>query len=261
MRSTALSRGITVAVAFFGASCTTLPSSVSNTPEIFVAGGTFEFEGHPTQISPFRLDKYEVSVTDYRRCVRRGVCPLPRRAPAPGCRYEVDGCRAKSVRRGCTYWMPGGSQYPVNCVSVADAATYCRWISKRLPTAKEWLFEAVGGEEDRLFPWGGQETTCKNVARSKRNGDFCFRNGFVRVDHPLDGESRNGAAHLAGSVSEWVLNPDASGYSVAGSNIYTQPGGDSIHAGGVDRVIEFARYPTGSSKLITVGFRCARSPE
>ena len=104
------------------------------------AGGT------EVDVPAFRIDKYEVSVAEYLRCMEAGACTRPK-----------DHARNKY----CNLGAEGREQYPMNCVDWAGADAYCRWAGGRLPHEAEWEKAARAGTTSR-YPWG-EEATCEHA--------------------------------------------------------------------------------------------------
>jgi formylglycine-generating enzyme required for sulfatase activity len=76
-----------------------------------------EYAPHEVYLSSYYLDRTEVTVERYRRCVAAGYCTAPPFA---------DG--------GDRFDRPS---YPVTLVTWQDAASYCAWAGGRLPTEAE----------------------------------------------------------------------------------------------------------------------------
>jgi len=101
---------------------------------------------HSVTLAPFRLDRHEVTVTEYRACVQAGVCPEP---PAADADLFTDYYTWSATDR---------DDYPLNGVSWDDAQAYCAWRGKRLPTEAEFEFALRGGRADAVYPWGDEKT-------------------------------------------------------------------------------------------------------
>ena len=65
--------------------------------------------------------------------------------------------------------------YPAIHISYNDAAEYCKWAGKRLPSEVEWEVAARGGLEGAKFPWGNTMPYSSSLVRSQV--DHSMRNG------------------------------------------------------------------------------------
>lgn len=73
-------------------------------------------------------------------------CPLPSETP-------------EQLTQVATWTDNPGAQenFPMACVEWPTAYAFCLWDGGRLPTEAEWEFAAAGGDQNRLYPWGGTE--------------------------------------------------------------------------------------------------------
>lgn len=160
----------------------------------------------------------------------------------------------------------GLSQHPVVQVSYHDAAAYCAWAGKRLPTEAEWEFAARGGLEGKTFSWGDDPIT---PARANVwQGEFPLRNtgedghlGTAPVGrYPPNGY---GLVDMAGNVWEWTADrfeASALDPSVApGAEERVIRGGSFMcHASYCAGYRTAARmHATPATSLMNTGFRCA----
>ncbi len=171
-------------------------------PMIRIEGG--QFGDHP--LDSFWMDRDEVGHEAFARCVRAGACG--------------DG---QEPRRVSPF-----SDGPA-AVQLEDAAPYCRWVGKRLPTLQEWQWAARGRDEGRLHPWGDAPPDFERVcavddkhergvnpgaseSRDPRIAVWRSEGAWVAVwrrvadargAHPL-GDSRDGLRDLIGNMREVV---------------------------------------------------------
>jgi formylglycine-generating enzyme required for sulfatase activity len=261
--------------------------------DAFSQGYANEVPEHWVTVKSFALDKYEVTVARFTHFLlgfdawrsaeqpNAGIGESPNLAGS-GWQAAVDGkylaANAETIVveiDRCISALNGSRaiatdvQYPVprNCVAWPEARAFCAWDGGWLPTEAEWEFAAVGGDENRLYPWGNALPNSTALATYNRPERFPTEVGFMP-----DGDGRYGHADLAGSLSEWAVGNGKSLYSTAAcaDNCGIVPGvDDTVVVRGGDYSIAnpyqmpylraAARDTVGRGRFYTQGFRCARS--
>lgn len=216
-----------------------------------------EGAAHEVTVSAFDLDRTEVTVADYGRCVSAGACESPAMAP--------------DDRRF------GRPDQPVTHVSWDDASTFCRWAGGRLPTEAEWEYAArAAGGHERVFPWGDvyNPHLANHGSFASDRGDRT--DGFAElapVGSFPDGATPLGLLDMAGNAAEWVadlMELDPADRPVGyppGPQVDPRPnaaGSYHVIRGGsfLDPAIRLraaARSFTNDPHPASVGFRCAAS--
>jgi formylglycine-generating enzyme required for sulfatase activity len=138
--------------------------------------------------------------------------------------------------------LDGRGDHPVVNVSWNDAAAYCAWAGRRLPSEAEWEQAARGGVDGAAFPWGDELEPDGEHRMNVWQGAFPSArtpdDGFYGTA-PVDAFPANGFGlhNMTGNVWEWCADwfaPDA--YA-------TQPGTDPTGpAGGTRRVMRGGSY-------------------
>ncbi len=209
-----------------------------------------EAVAHEVWLPTFGIDRTEVTVAAYDRCVRAGECAAPLDAPSTP--------------------QTGLASLPVTGVSWYDARRYCGHAGGRLPTEAEWE-RAARARDGRTFPWGwvldGRRFNHGAVAPSCRDDDDGFTLASPVGSFP-DGASAEGVLDLAGNVLEWVADraaPDRAGYAFDRAVDPQGPrvGSERVVRGGSFELPMFMARATARMRRLPgvrardLGFRCA----
>jgi len=210
------------------------------------SGKFFENEApvHKVDIDGYYIDKYEVTNAEYR-----------------------DFINAVSYKYIPTTWENGKYQeklgrHPVAGVTWYDAANYCTWAGKRLPTEAEWE-KAARGPNGNVYPWGN------DFDQKKAN---LVSGESVEVGSAQTDKSPYGVFDMAGNVAEWVDDwylaypGNKSQSKEYGEQYKVFRGGEGTSTGHYALPKIYARgsarryyLPGGAGG--DVGFRCAKSAE
>ena len=171
----------------------------------------------------------------------------------------------EATGRAAPYYWPGGElpadkvDHPVVNVNWGDAAAYCRWAGKRLPTEAEWERACRGPAEGAVYPWGDRDPTKEDVR-------FDVITGPGQVCR--FSESYFGLCDIAGNVWEWCADWYEKDYYERAPD-RNPPGPEN----GLYRVLRggswadlpkyltcaYRSFARPAERSPNVGFRCAKS--
>jgi formylglycine-generating enzyme required for sulfatase activity len=210
-------------------------------------GDPDEKPAHKVLINAFLMDKYEVTVKQYAAFLQ-----------------ESGGDRPSEWK---TMNKTSNQNRPVMGVDWAEAARYCKWAGKRLPTEAEWE-KAARGTDGRLYPWGNDPPTPLHANYGKK--EWNNHEALVPVGTLEAGKSPYGIYDMAGNVWEWVsdwYDHDYYKHSPSESPAGPSTGGFKVIRGGswntsarnlraADRYFD----PPSFRSQYVPGFRCAKTP-
>ncbi len=205
---------------------------------------------HTVTLDSYLIDRYEVTNARYAQCEAAGRCSAP--------------AWLSSNTRPWYHGNPEYDNYPVIFVTWNQAAAYCAWENKRLPSEAEWE-KAARGPTVRAFPWGDAAMTCTLANAWVDN--YCVNDTSAVGSHPA-GASPYGVMDMAGNVLEWVNDWFGLNYystspvsnptgPVSGS--YRMLRGGSWSYPDSSQLVAVRENGTPTSRNNIIGFRCAVS--
>jgi formylglycine-generating enzyme len=219
-------------------------------PADLVAAGPFimgDDESSPRRevfLDAFYIDRFEVTVGRFANFLARHGSLRP-----PEDWERLDVVLAKDL--------------PVAGVDWNDAAAYCGWAGRRLPTEAEWE-KAARGSDGRTYPWGDGSPTPER-ANYFNTAPEAYDGGLHKVGSHPSGHGPYGTQDLAGNVSEWVADWYAEGFR--SSDVRNPKGPENgksrvIRGSGrferAERMATARRYhATPDLRAQDIGFRCA----
>lgn len=130
----------------------------------------------------FYIDRYEVSNRRYKNFVDAVGAVPPQ--------DWVDGA-----------YPEGKADHPVVWTNWYDAANFCDWAGKSLPTEKQWE-KAARGEAGRLYPWGNEfHPEYANLPQSLKS-----KTALEKVGGRPKGATPLGMHDMAGNAWEWTAD-------------------------------------------------------
>jgi len=211
------------------------------------AGERDEQPAHRVYVDAFSMDKYEVTVGQYAVFLREAGGDMP--------------ADWKTMNQ------PSHQKRPAVNVDWADAARYCKWAGKRLPTEAEWE-KAARGTDGRLYPWGNDPPTPLHANYGKKG--LNHHGALVPVGTLEAGKSPYGIYDMAGNVLEWVSDwydenynknsppqnptgPSTGGFKVLRGGSWNS---NPLNLRSADRYFD----PPSFRSLYYPGVRCAKTP-
>ena len=203
---------------------------------------------HRVTLRGFWMDRREVTQTGYREFVRRTGAEEP------------------------FHWRQGfpeeKADLPIYNLDWSEAAAYCAFRGKRLPTEAEWEKAARGGLAGRSWPWGDWFRPEPPEGVDERQPPPA-RIGHPRGPAPVGSYPPNGYGlyDMVGNIAEWVADGyDLGQYAVAAP---VDPRGPDdapyrVFRGGSwadtdERIasVFYRNFTRPDTRIHSIGFRCA----
>jgi formylglycine-generating enzyme required for sulfatase activity/WD40 repeat protein len=186
---------------------------------------------------------------------------------------EIDGVGKVVMLKGVDWKHPQGpssslvgfENYPVEHITLFDAAAYCSWAGRNLPTETQWE-KAARGTNGQTYPWGntpptGNIANIMDINYITDNSDKSINDSFkftAPVGSYPDGKSPYGALDMAGNVFEWAVDGMDTSYSEnwpSDNHAVLRGGSYANNAEGIRTAFRVPITPLLTGPAI--GFRCA----
>lgn len=199
-----------------------------------------EGPAHRAAVDAFSVDPHPVTnedfsefveATGYRTVAERPLDPelypgVPADSLAPGSAVFVMTDGPVDLRDWSHWWqwtpgacwrcpegpesdVNGRGDHPVVHVCHEDAAAFCEWAGRSLPSEAEWEYAARGGLDAAEFVWGNDDPQESRPLANTWQGRFPYENteldGWTRTS-PVGSYPPNGYGlyDMAGNVWEWT---------------------------------------------------------
>ena len=224
------------------------PSGTANTDMALIPAGEFQMGSndneahddekpvHTVYVDAFYIDKYEVTVGEYKEFIQATGYPAPDW-------HEIAEDSPTD-------------RHPIVHVSWYDAMAYAQWAGKRLPTEAEWEKAARGGLVGQKYTWGN------TVDASKGNYNRNAGGTTVVGSYP---PNSYGVYDMAGNAWEWCLDAYNSDF-YANSPLKNPISGGTVKSivsnvavVKTDRVLRGIAW-TDTAKPVLVATRVGRNP-
>ncbi len=164
-----------------------------------IPGGEWHHgDGKSTMLKAFVMDVYEVTNAQYQQFIEADGYGTATYWSPEGWAWVQS-----QQRRQPTYWGDErfhAADQPVVGVTWHEAAAYCRWAGKALPTEVQWE-KACRGTDKRAFPWGNTPLAVPETAANPTTAAAAIP---AAVGSTPATQSPYGVQDMAGNVLEWT---------------------------------------------------------
>jgi formylglycine-generating enzyme required for sulfatase activity len=215
------------------------------------------------RIGSFEIDRTEVTIGQFQRYVEATRAVTSAERSGGGSTFEAGWEQRKGWTWRAPYGKPGAADEPAVHVTYDEAAAFCKWAGKRLPTDAEW--GEAAHIERRPQPSGGFITgrSYRYPTGDSPEGANCLGDcGNVKAvahaatsrgkGHAEAGTTKqgvNGLYDMGGNVWEWVNS---------GTGAEQRTRGGSWWYGATQMLDSHVQGKPRDTAVVYIGFRCVR---